>query len=165
MPYIKQVRRKDIDSLYSGLLEIAGGLTHGDLNYIISNLLNRHIEKKEKTYATYNAMIGILECAKMEFYNRLVTPYENIKIVENGSLYKEQKSDLLTLKSEYSKVKNEINSYRLIESLHECDSWEDVFTNNHNTLNSKLDAIEVAIENFIYNNGLQEKVIGIEEEL
>ena len=46
MPYIKQNRRDEIDSRYSGLLEIASGLTHGDLNYIISNLLNRHIEKK-----------------------------------------------------------------------------------------------------------------------
>jgi hypothetical protein len=161
MPYIRQNRRKEIDSLYNGLLEVVGGLTHGDLNYIISNLLNRYIEKKEKTYSTYNSVIGILECAKLELYNRLVTPYENIKIVENGGLYKEQTSDLLTLKSEYIKVKNEINSYKLVESLHECDSWRETF--NRNTLSDKLSGIQVAIENFIYHNGLQEKVIGIED--
>ena len=159
MPYVQQSRREDIDSKYSELLEIAGELTHGDLNYIISNLLKRHIEqKKEKNYATYNAIIGVLECAKMEFYNRVVTPYENIKIVENGGLYKEQKSDLLTLNSEYYKVKNEINSYRLIESLHDSDSWEDVFRNNINALSEKLMTIEVAIENFKEYNSLREKI-------
>lgn len=63
----------------------------------------------------YLTIVGILECAKMEFYNKLVTSYENIKIAENGGLYKELKSDLVTLKSEHAKVKNELESYKLID--------------------------------------------------
>jgi hypothetical protein len=161
MPYINQSRRREIDFKYNELLEIAGNLTDGDINYIISNLLNRRIEQKGVSYTVCNSIVGILECAKMEFYNKLVTSYENIKIAENGGLYKELNSDLVTLKSEHAKVKNELESYKLIESLHDCDSWRDVFTQNRNTLNDKVDAIEVAFENFVDQNGLHEKIIGI----
>ena len=149
MPYIKQSRRTELDAKYNVLLEEAGNLTDGELNYIISNLLNRHIEqKKERNYSACNSIIGVLECAKLEFYNKLVTPYENIKIAENGGLYKEQKSDMLTLQTEYAKVKTEIDSCELIYSLHECDSWEDIFGDNRHILEEKLSGIEVAIENF-----------------
>jgi hypothetical protein len=152
MPYIKQSRRTELDAKYSDLLEEAGNFTDGELNYIISNLLNKHIEKKGKNYSVYNSIVGVLECAKLEFYNRLVTPYENIKIAENGRLYNEQKSDILTLQSESSKVQNEIDSCKLIYSLHECDSWEDVFRDNRHALEEKLAGIEVAIQNFKKNS-------------
>lgn len=54
MPYITQSRRREIDSKYNGLLEIAGNLTDGDINYIISNLLNRRIEQKGVSYYRRN---------------------------------------------------------------------------------------------------------------
>lgn len=95
MPYIKQSRRTELDAKYSGLLEEAGNFTDGELNYIISNLLNKHIEKKGKNYSACNSIVGILECAKMEFYNRLVTPYENIKIAENGQNIPKYKKKLI----------------------------------------------------------------------
>lgn len=58
------------------------------MNYIISNLLNIWTTSNSQlNYAKCNSAIGILECAKLEFYNKLVTPYENIKITENGGLY------------------------------------------------------------------------------
>ena len=91
MPYIKQQRRDELDDKMSLLLSDAGDLTDGELNYIISNLLKQHLkQKKEKNqfnYSACNTIMGVLECAKIEFYNRVVTPYENIKINENGGLY------------------------------------------------------------------------------
>lgn len=91
MPYINTDRRKELDSKMSHLLNIAGDLSDGELNYVISNILNHHIESKRAqnnfNYALCNKLIGVLECAKIELYNRVITPYENNKIKENGKLY------------------------------------------------------------------------------
>lgn len=38
-------------------------------------------------YDSLNAVIGVLECAKQEFYRRAAVPYENQKITENGDVY------------------------------------------------------------------------------
>jgi hypothetical protein len=35
----------------------------------------------------YNDVIGALECCKLELYRRMVAPYENTKIKENGDVY------------------------------------------------------------------------------
>jgi hypothetical protein len=70
-----------------GLLDIAGILNVGELNYIISNLLNTVSKSQLFNYNLCNGLIGVLECAKLELYNRLITPYEDIKIQENGGLY------------------------------------------------------------------------------
>jgi len=34
-----------------------------------------------------NAIIGALECAKLELYRRVAAPYEDDKIAENGDVY------------------------------------------------------------------------------
>ena len=34
-----------------------------------------------------NAIIGALECAKLELYRRVAAPYEDDKIIENGDVY------------------------------------------------------------------------------
>ena len=39
------------------------------------------------TYQTMNDIIGALEGAKLEFYRRVVVPYENDKIEQNGDVY------------------------------------------------------------------------------
>jgi len=38
-------------------------------------------------YTTYNEVVGVLECAKLEMYRRAVAPYEDEKIAENGDVY------------------------------------------------------------------------------
>lgn len=60
--------------------------TEGDLNYIITRLCHEFIVKVGKKYATLNTIIGVLECAKQEFYRRIISPYENKKIDENGDV-------------------------------------------------------------------------------
>jgi broad-specificity NMP kinase len=37
-------------------------------------------------YHKYNAAVGVLECAKLELYRRLVSGYEDTKIIENGDV-------------------------------------------------------------------------------
>jgi hypothetical protein len=151
MPYINQSLRTKLDNKMKDLLSDSGNLSCGELNYIISNLLNEHLEQKKIdntfNYSACNSIVGVLECAKLEFYNKLVTPYENIKIAENGELYKEQNSNLLILQSEYKKLNDQINACKLIYSLQDCDSFEDLFRNDLHLLEDKLHAITIALNN------------------
>ena len=59
----------------------------GELNYGITLLCINYLEKNGKKYATMNDILGALEGAKLEFYRRVASPYEDIKIKENGDVY------------------------------------------------------------------------------
>jgi hypothetical protein len=80
MPYIPQNQRSALDN---------GKRPEncGQLNYVISSILNREISEKGLSYTTINTLIGVLECAKLELYRRIATHYEDTKIVENGDVY------------------------------------------------------------------------------
>ena len=82
MPYITEDRRDEINNFDD--LE-----TPGELNYLITSAANRYIVRHGVSYATFNEVIGVLECAKIELYRRLVANYENSKIEENGDVYEE----------------------------------------------------------------------------
>jgi len=82
MPYIKKHRRALLDDSESG----PGAETAGELNYLITILLHRYLELHELSYQTLNDILGALDGAKMEFYRRVVAPYEDIKIKENGDV-------------------------------------------------------------------------------
>lgn len=81
MPYIKEDMRDDIREDPS-IIESAG-----ELNFYISDLLKNVVEDWGESYATYNEIIGVLECVKLELYRRKITPYEDKKIEENGDVY------------------------------------------------------------------------------
>jgi uncharacterized protein DUF6899 len=85
MPYIDKGRRAAFDSYVDELVDSVGrtGNQPGDLNYIISRLLT---ETRKRSYSSYNEAVGILECAKIEFYRRVVSEYEDEKIVANADL-------------------------------------------------------------------------------
>lgn len=78
MPYILQKDRE----------RVAYDLTPknaGELNYLITEMLISYIGP-EARYQKINDVIGVLECAKLEFYRRLAAPYEDFKEEENGDL-------------------------------------------------------------------------------
>lgn len=81
MPYIKEQRRLDL--IKSGH-DMAGA---GELNFIITRILNRYVEQRGSSYQTFNDIVGALEGAKLEFYRRVVVPYEDAKKLENGDMY------------------------------------------------------------------------------
>lgn len=85
MPYIKFDRREELDQKMNLLLD--ENLNAGELNYVISRLIKNLLDKNPFNYNFCNTIVGVLECAKQEFYNRVVTPYETKKIIENGDLY------------------------------------------------------------------------------
>ena len=76
MPYIKQEQRTE-------LLDRAPENV-GELNYEITRMCHEYIASRGLNYATLNAVIGVLECAKLEVYRAVVAPYEIKKNTENG---------------------------------------------------------------------------------
>lgn len=84
MPYIKA----DIRPLFDGqIIEISRSISNvGELNYVITSMIREFLGKHAR-YSDYNAVIGVLECAKLEVYRRAVAPYEDQKIAENGDVY------------------------------------------------------------------------------
>lgn len=87
MPYIRGDRYK-INELLKGLKNYNPDV--GGLNYIITMLINNFIEKNGKRYENLNSVIGVLECAKMEYYRRIISIYEDKKILENGDVYSDE---------------------------------------------------------------------------
>lgn len=81
MPYIKQEDREKL-----ALDEYVPG-TPGTLNYQITMLLREYVTYRKLSYQTINDIIGALEGAKAEFQRRVVAPYEDQKIAENGDVY------------------------------------------------------------------------------
>lgn len=87
MPYITTVERKKFEpSLYSLTLDLnKGGFNEGELNYVISKLCKAAWDKNPR-YVTANKIIGVLECAKQEFYRKQIGIYEDLKETENGRI-------------------------------------------------------------------------------
>ncbi len=83
MPYIPKEQRPWADPLAT----FPTVATAGKLNFAMTKLCLEHLRTKGLSYCTLNNIIGALECAKLEMYRRMVAPYEDIKIVENGDVY------------------------------------------------------------------------------
>jgi hypothetical protein len=58
----------------------------GCFNFAVHKLIAQYISQNKESYQTYNDIIGALDCAKMEIYRRLVSDYEDRKIVQNGDV-------------------------------------------------------------------------------
>lgn len=78
MPYIPKSQKQKADD---GIIKDCGYL-----NYSIHQLIDRYMEINKESYQTYNDIIGALDCAKMEIYRRLVSKYEDRKILQNGDV-------------------------------------------------------------------------------
>jgi len=90
MPYIKKVDREKFDAVLSKFVETMP-VNEGEFNYLISSMLNILFEGTSKNYAAVNNLMGVLECAKLEFYRRVAAPYEDKKTIENGDVYVSKK--------------------------------------------------------------------------
>jgi len=95
MPYISKDRRELLESALSELKLAICGLraapTPGDMNYVITELLTGYAKDKAMSdgllpYKVINEVVGILECAKLEFYRRAAAPKEDQAIKDNGDI-------------------------------------------------------------------------------
>ena len=82
MPYIKKEKRPQFDEQIEKIVPEDAG----DLNYVITKIALRYLAAKGKRYVNLNEVIGVFESAKLEFYRRVVAPYEDEKIEENGDV-------------------------------------------------------------------------------
>lgn len=90
MPYVKPEKRALLDPVLKQLLELVRkdkGVEVGDLNYAITRILLAYLDRQGLKYENINAVIGVLECAKQEFYRRIAGPYEDKKKKLNGDVY------------------------------------------------------------------------------
>ena len=87
MPYIKPDERAKWEGVIGEVIRIVSEIPEdkkeGELNYLITSFMKRIYNPR---YFDYNRAIGLLECIKQEFYRRIVAPYEDTKISENGDL-------------------------------------------------------------------------------
>lgn len=88
MPYINEEARAELDEA----VRLAGNTSElaldnvGQLNYMITTLCLNYLKYKERRYSHVNAVVGAMECAKLELYRRFAAPYEDEKIKENGDI-------------------------------------------------------------------------------
>lgn len=94
MPYIKKIDRGVLDPLIDQLLKdlpfeaATPEDVIGPLNYVLTRIVMGFLKSVEAkpTYATLALFSGMLSHVGAEFYRRVVTPYEDGKIVQNGDL-------------------------------------------------------------------------------
>jgi len=94
MPYISQKRREALDDLFGNPMSDEHVETSGELNYLFTKLSLEYVnwkkyvgDRDDYSYNDLNDVVGALEGAKAEFQRRIVTPYEDRKIHENGDVY------------------------------------------------------------------------------
>jgi hypothetical protein len=84
MPYIPQENRPKFDDLLDQALNKIEN--HGELNYVISTMAWEYVLGRKLSYTEMQHVIGTLECVKQEMYRRMLSPYEDKKIEENGDI-------------------------------------------------------------------------------
>jgi hypothetical protein len=81
LPYIKKHEREILDS------NKRSAHSAGELNYGITNMIIEYFYENGTNYQTFNDVVGVLECAKLELYRRKIGSYEDAKINDNGDVY------------------------------------------------------------------------------
>ncbi len=94
MPYIKEEDRKYFDDYIEVIVSNLNTTQSNDkmagmLNYVVSKICKNLCDPQcggERRYARMNMIVGALESAKTEFSRRIITPYEDKKISEEGDI-------------------------------------------------------------------------------
>lgn len=84
MPYIKPERRRLFDTLLHDCSKQIEN--EGELNYCIYKLATLMIERIGESYENLSMCSSAMEHAKLEWYRRRLSPYEDRKIKENGDI-------------------------------------------------------------------------------
>ena len=81
MPYITQQARRELKN------KERDSWTLGELNYEITLVIKDYLNRQGDNYTRYAGVIGVLETIILELYRRVVVPYEEKKISENGDVF------------------------------------------------------------------------------
>ena len=81
MPYISQESRHELDE------EGYAPQSPGELNYRLTGVIREYFKLNGESYRMFNDVVGALEACKLELYRRIIAPYEDQKMKENGDVY------------------------------------------------------------------------------
>lgn len=84
MPYIKNDDREEFDKLIPQLVEYIRA--KGDLNYVVCEIIGQLCLRDGIGYTTISNWIDTLPDAEYELRRRILDPYEDLKIAENGDV-------------------------------------------------------------------------------
>lgn len=86
MPYIEVKARPALDDRMQDLLDFleVAELQPGEKNYVLTRVA---IAMTGKRYADHEAVLGRLVAVTLEWWRRVMVPYEDQKIVENGDVF------------------------------------------------------------------------------
>ena len=90
MPYVEQKLRKQLAKWLNGLSTNLAWLTdngkknNGVVTYVLYKILKDVYSNRN--YETLSNAIKVLETTKLEFYIKVIRPYEEKKIQENGDV-------------------------------------------------------------------------------
>lgn len=82
MPYIKQEDRNKMDAVVE-TMRLLKVKANGDLNYILYKFCKENVEP---SYNNYKNFCGELRQCATEIERRILGPYEDFKINENGDV-------------------------------------------------------------------------------
>ncbi len=84
MPYIKD---KDKDEMADAINDLGMFIeSKGDLNYAICELVGKFILSGKVSYTEMSEKIDAVHDAEAELRRRLLDPYEDLKIIQNGDV-------------------------------------------------------------------------------
>ena len=91
MPYIKKDDRTKIhlkkeDGNAFDAIVVDDITTAGELQYAMAVMFKSYMARKGLRYQQFNDIMGALAGAQMEFYRRVVAPYEQVCIKKNGDV-------------------------------------------------------------------------------
>lgn len=91
MPYLKEnfralLEKQGLTDLIHYFVTLKDEDAVGALNYIIFKLVGQRIALQGEKYHRYNGLLGAIGEAQCEIRRRLLTPYEDKKIKEEGDV-------------------------------------------------------------------------------
>jgi hypothetical protein len=87
MPYINKGQRPKIDELINPLIDHLKSLPieeqDGSINYAVTKVI-KHVYPQK--YFHFNRALGVISAISLELYRKIIGPYEDKKIDENGEV-------------------------------------------------------------------------------
>ena len=59
----------------------------GELNFVLCQVMVEYYNNNGQNYQAHNDILGALEGARLEWFRRVLCPYEDVKRVENGDVF------------------------------------------------------------------------------